>query len=93
MARTDLDLHLDLDGLLKSSELARPINALAHQIAAQASHTTTAGTTLPVVVNEYTTDRKAASVTIAHPAGLATQAKHGVLTKAAAAVGLEVRSK
>jgi len=47
----------------------------------------------PVEVRTYETDRAAASVSIAHPAGLAIQAKHGALTQAAASVGLEVRSK
>lgn len=87
------DLHLDLDALLKDPGIAAEVNDLAHRVAAGAAHTTQAGIELPIVVDEYTTDRRAASVTIAHPAGLAAQAKYGVLTKAAAAVGLEVRSK
>jgi hypothetical protein len=32
-------------------------------------------------------------VTVMHPAGLAMEAKHGTLKKAAAACGLEVKSK
>lgn len=47
---------------------------------------------LPVRVDSETTDRAAASVVLAHPAGIAVQAKYGALTKAAAAVGLEVKS-
>ena len=46
-----------------------------------------------VEVRAYTTDRAAAAVSIAHPAGLAIQAKHGALTKAAASLGLQVRAK
>lgn len=42
-----------------------------------------------VWVNHYTTDRAAAAVTV--PA--ARQAKHGTLTKAASAAGLEVKAK
>jgi len=34
-----------------------------------------------------------ARVTIMHPAGMAMQAKDGTLTKAAASIGLEVKSK
>jgi len=34
-----------------------------------------------------------ARVTIAHPAGLAMEAKHGTLKRAAASVGLTVKSK
>ncbi len=46
---------------------------------------------LPVKTRSFTTDRAAASVILAHPAGIAVQAKHGALTKAASAAGLEVR--
>lgn len=88
-----LDLHLDLDALLIDGALAAAVNSLARSVAANAQHTTEAGVLLPIIVDEYTTDRRAASVTIAHAAGLAAQAKHGVLTKAAASVGLEVRAR
>lgn len=46
---------------------------------------------LPVTVQMSTTDRAHANVTLAHPAGMAVQAKHGALTKAAAQAGLDVR--
>lgn len=45
---------------------------------------------LPVRV--YSHDDGTAAVVLAHPSGLAQQAKHGVLTRAAASLGLEVRS-
>lgn len=45
---------------------------------------------LPVNVKVGTTDRSHATVTLAHPAGVAVQAKHGVLTKAASQAGLQV---
>lgn len=48
---------------------------------------------LPVEINSQTTDRAREVVVIPHAAGLAVQAKHGVLTKAASAAGLEVKSK
>lgn len=48
---------------------------------------------LPVRVATTTTDRAHANVTLAHPAGLAVQAKHGALTKAAAQTGLDVKGK
>lgn len=48
---------------------------------------------LPVTINSQTTDRAREVVTIPHAAGLAVEAKHGVLVKAASSVGLEVRSK
>lgn len=46
-----------------------------------------------VAVDEYTTDRAAAAVTLREPTALLRQARDGVLTRAAAAVGLEVRSR
>lgn len=46
---------------------------------------------LPVKVSEQITDRARATVTIAHPAGIAVQAKHGALTRAASAAGLQVK--
>lgn len=48
---------------------------------------------LPVKVTVYETDRARASVTLAHPAGLAVQAKHGALTRAASALGLTVKGE
>lgn len=48
---------------------------------------------LPVEVHSYRTDRAAAAVTLNHPAGLGMQAKHGVLTRAAGAAGLDVNRR
>lgn len=45
---------------------------------------------LPVKIGNTTTDRAVASVMLAHPAGIAVQAKHGALTRAAADAGLDV---
>jgi uncharacterized protein with gpF-like domain len=67
-----------------------PIDALARQIADRVD---VGSTGAEVIVRSYTTDRAAAAVSIAHPAGLAIQAKHGSLTKAAASLGLEVTAK
>lgn len=94
-----LDFRPDRGGIravLNSGEVASAVNSLAHKIAANvegAGQKVSGDEDLPVVVDEYTTDRSAASVTLAHPAGLAVQAKHGLLTKAAAAAGLEVKSR
>lgn len=63
------------------TELKAEINRLAHAIGDQCGD--------DVEVQSYTTDRGAASVTV--PALL--QARDGVLTRAASAVGLEVRTK
>lgn len=43
-------------------------------------------TELPVIVSD------AGNVVVAHPAGVAVEAKYGALVKAAAAAGLEVKS-
>ncbi|MHA4848770.1 hypothetical protein L1080_004380 [Rhodococcus sp. MSC1_016] len=67
--------------LLKSEGYAAAINGLAHEIADAAGD--------DAQVAEYTTDRKAASVSV--PAY--QQASDGNLTRAAAAVGLEVRNR
>lgn len=48
---------------------------------------------LPVIAKVITTDRAHGSVLINHPAGIAVQAKHGVLTKAASSAGLQVKGR
>lgn len=91
--------RLDSKGIaeiLRSEGIASAVDALAEQIAQNVrgqGFTVSSGDPLPVTVDHYTTDRRAASVTINHPAGIGMQAKHGVLTKAAAAAGLEVRAR
>jgi hypothetical protein len=61
--------------------VADEINALGQKVAAAAGE--------GVEVNHYTTDRAGVAVSI--PA--ARQAKHGALTRAASAAGLEVKAK
>lgn len=89
----DLVIHMDSDGIeevLRSPEMADLMLSTAEEID---------GAMLPlpdgdpVVIDQYETDRQAASVTIAHPLGKLWQARDGVLTKAAAAVGLDVKEK
>lgn len=83
MARTRIVLlHKDIRRLLQSEAFATPINDLAYAMAADIDDDS-------IVVSEYTTDRAAAAV--AAPGSM--QAKDGVLTRAAAKVGLEVRAK
>lgn len=93
--------HAAVARLLKSAEMHRVIAAKAEEIAQNVRDLDiTVGDVdggkheidLPVTVKMVTTDRAHAIVALAHPAGLAVQAKHGALTKAAAAAGLEVRS-
>lgn len=45
---------------------------------------------LAVVVEDSHTDRPKSTVKLAHPSGMAVQAKHGVLTAGASGAGFEV---
>jgi hypothetical protein len=81
MARSGFKLNRKGGAEVLKQIAAEHVNALARQIAAQAGK--------HAELEEYTTDRAAASVSV--PAAI--QAKDGVLTRAASAAGLEVRSK
>jgi len=95
-------VRLDHDALMRvlnTPEIARKVEDMAERVA---DNVRALGITvgdvdggaseydLPVTVNSYKSDRPRSSVTLAHPAGLAVQAKHGALSKAAADEGLEV---
>ena len=89
------DIHLDYAALGKAiSETMRgPVEELANEIA---SHVDVGSVTeAPVGVMMSTTHWgwPVAMVTVMHPAGLAMEAKHGTLKRAAAACGYEVKSK
>jgi len=79
-----------IDALLKSSEFAGVVTGLANAIAADVRGRRPEA---EVVVDEYTTDRAAASVTVKHREALRWQAENGDLTSAAAAQGLDVRER
>lgn len=92
--------HAGMAELLKSGEMQALVEKAAEEIAQNvrdqgimvgAFKGGAGEIPLPVTVSKTTTDRAHASVTLAHPAGIAVQAKHGALTKAAAAAGLEVK--
>lgn len=92
--------HAGIAEILKSGEMHSAIEALAENVAqAVREQGITVGAfkggsgeiALPVTAKVVTTDRAHGIVVIAHPAGTAVQAKHGALTKAASAAGLEVR--
>lgn len=92
-----LKIELDSGGIgemLRSDGVRAAVDAAAsavRSIAASDPAVTTNGATADQ--DSYTTDRAAAGVGIPHPAGLAIEAKHGTLTRAAAAAGLEVNSR
>lgn len=73
----------------KTNEVAEQVKALGIQVGDKDGGA--AEYDLPVETNVYTTDRAHGIVQIRHPSGIAVQAKHGALTKAAAAAGLEVK--
>lgn len=84
------------DDVATSGEVRSEINRLAERVADQvrAQNIWVDGIpgdiALPVKVVEQTTDRARAQVQLAHPSGLAVEAKHGVLGKAALEAGLEL---
>lgn len=87
--------------IIKSAGVRAAVEAAANAVAGNvsgqglvaSSKAYESGPEIVGVVEMSTTDRPNAHVTIKHPAGLAMQAKHGVLTKAASSAGLEVRAK
>lgn len=85
--------RLDTRGVrevLTGPEVRQVVDDLADQVAAHVRPQLPSGVT--VSVRGYTTDRGAASVTVEDVRGMAWQARDGILTRAAAAVGLEVRA-
>lgn len=92
-AKVRLD-HKGILDMLKSDDVRAEIDSYAeriHEIVANADEVTR--NAAPTDVKHYTTDRAAAAVTIVHAAGLAIQAKYGTLTRAAKAVGLQVKAR
>lgn len=90
-----------LEAVAKRSETASAVKAIAEKVAEniKAQGIRVEGkpgdVALPVEVNTADTtnmrvNRAKAWVMLAHPAGMAVQAKHGALTKAAAQAGLKV---
>ena len=79
-------------GQILKEQCGPAISEVAEQVA---SHVRAAidDDSIEVVVDTYTTDRGAAAVTIADNRGMEFQASDGALTRAAAAVGLEVKSR
>lgn len=89
-------IRLDSPGIaamLRSREVASAVHAQAEAVAAHVDPQLSSGEHMDVQVNDHTTDRAVSYVVLAHPAGLRDQAKHGTLTKAASAAGLEVKAR
>jgi hypothetical protein len=85
-------LVLDSRGIrafLQSQEVHQMVNGATVDIKSRVRARLPPGT--PVNHREYTTDRGAASITVADVRGMAWQARDGVLTRAAGEIGVEVR--
>jgi len=85
-------LELDSAGIrevLKSDGVREMVDGVAEDVRARTRAKLPPGT--PVQIRKYTTDRGAASVTIAHARGMGWQARDGVLTRSAQEAGAEVR--
>lgn len=85
-------LELDRAGIreiLASQPFREMVDGAATDIAARVRARLPSGTA--VTIRRYTTDRGAASVTVADVRGMAWQARDGILTRAAGESGIEVR--
>ena len=78
-------------GRILKDEMREPIKFLAIQIAENVDVGDVKDAVVDVQLVE--TDRAHANISIKHPAGMAMEAKHGTLRKAAARVGLKVRNQ
>jgi len=88
-------IHLDYAALdKKMNETMRgPVDKVAAEIASHVDVGSVTDAEVGTMSSTTPWGWPVALVTIMHPAGRAIQAKHGALTKAAAAAGLEVKSK
>lgn len=77
--------------VLKGQDVADMVAEFASTVADNVRASLPAGT--DVVVDRYVTDRAAASVTIRDAMGKLWQVRDGVLTRAAAAAGVEVKAR
>ncbi|GAA2230231.1 hypothetical protein N1031_06925 [Herbiconiux moechotypicola] len=80
--------------ILKWASLGSLTVDVAQKIADSAEHTTSRGVEMPIEVYERdVTDRVGANVVIAHPAGMAVEAKYGILARAATDAGIEMKAR
>lgn len=79
--------HSGIGEILKSREMGEVVGDAGEDIRSRVAAAVPAG--IDVTVQRYVTDRQAASVAIEHPRGIALQARHGVLTRAATSIGAD----
>lgn len=77
--------------LLRGGTFRSAVHDLAERIAANVRATEPEAT--DVVVDDYLTDRTASSVTVRDPRARLWHVRDGLLTRAAASAGVEVRSR
>lgn len=85
-------LELDAAGIrefLGGAEVRALVNGVAEDVRARVRAKLPPGTR--VEIKTYTTDRGAASVTVADVRGMAWQARDGILTRSAGEAGIEVK--
>lgn len=88
-----VDWRLDTAGVrevLRGQEVRDLIDGKAQEVADNVKALVPAGTAIEV--RKYTTDRGAATVVVADVQAMAWQSRDGILTRAAAFAGLEVRA-
>ncbi|AYN57731.1 hypothetical protein PBI_DRMANHATTAN_11 [Arthrobacter phage DrManhattan] len=100
MARSKIRLDsAGIAAVLRSSEVTAEVEALGSKVRAAVGSPTASGKPIPVERRSRTasggrlSSRPAVNITLAHPAGLAVEAKRGPLAKAASSVGLQVKRK
>lgn len=92
MARSRIRFELDRAGIaeiLKSPQMRDAVNETAVRVAANTR--ASLPEEAPVEYRAYTTDRRAATVTILHRDAAEWQRRDGLLTRAARQAGLDVR--
>ena len=95
-------LKLDSRGIaevLRRAEVADAVESLGQSVKGNVGSPTASGKPVDVTTRSRTaaggrlSARPAVDITLAHPAGLAIEAKRGYLVKAASAAGLEVKRR
>lgn len=92
MARSSVEFELDSAGVrevLRSPEVRTMVDEAAQAVAGQVRAAVPAPES--VAVHPYATDREAARVTVADRRAMGWQARDGILTRAAGAIGAEVK--
>ncbi|MFI6032953.1 hypothetical protein ACIBBD_01985 [Streptomyces sp. NPDC051315] len=88
-----VDFRLDAAGVrevLRSDEVRQMVDQAAEDVRARIRAKLPPGTS--VTLRTYTTDRGAASVTIAHVQGMGWQARDGVITRSVSEAGFEFKA-